>query len=64
MGWKAAWRVRTSGLKDSTQVDALEALAVFMNEGTGATFPSLSLIVAVSRKTKNAVRQTITELMD
>lgn len=37
MGWKAAWRVRTSGLKDSTQVDALEALAVFMNKGTGAT---------------------------
>ena len=64
MGFLAVFKVRGSGLTNKTTVDVLEALAFFLNEKTGACFPSTESIAKVARVHPNVARKTLKELED
>ena len=64
MGFMAVYKVRGSGLTNKTTVDVLEALAFFLNEKTGACFPSTESIAKIARVHPNVVRKTLKELED
>lgn len=62
MSYEAMHKVRASGLTDRTQVDVLEALAFFLNQETGACFPSTEAIARISRVNDRLVRTTLKTL--
>ena len=62
MSYEAMHKVRASGLTDRTQVDVLEALAFFLNQETGACFPSTEAISRISRVNDRLVRTTLKTL--
>ena len=62
MSYEAMHKVRASGLSDRTQVDVLEALAFFLNQETGACFPSTEAISRISRVNDRLVRTTLKTL--
>ena len=62
MSYEAMHKVRASGLTDRTQVDVLDSLAFFLNQGTRACFPSTDAIARVARLSPNIVRRAIKEL--
>ena len=62
MSYEAMHKVRGSGLTDRTQVDVLEALAFFLNQETGACFPSTESISRISRVNDRLVRTTLKTL--
>ena len=64
MSFEAMHKVRASGLTDRTQVDVLEALAFFLNQETGACFPSTESIARISRVNERLVRTTLKALHD
>lgn len=64
MSFEAMHKVRASGLSDRTQVDVLEALAFFLNQETGACFPSTESIARISRVNDRLVRTTLKALHD
>lgn len=64
MSFEAMHKVRASGLTDRTQVDVLEALAFFLNQETGACFPSTESIARISRVNDRLVRTTLKALHD
>ena len=64
MGFMAVYKVRGSGLTNKTTVDVLEALAFFLNEKTGACFPSTESIAKIARVHPNVARKTLKELED
>lgn len=64
MSYEAMHKVRASGLTDRTQVDVLEALAFFLNQETGACFPSTESIARISRVNDRLVRTTLKALHD
>ena len=64
MSFEAMHKVRASGLSDRTQVDVLEALAFFLNQETGACFPSTESIARISRVNDRTVRLTLKSLHD
>ena len=64
MSYEAMHKVRASGLSDRTQVDGLEALAIFQNPETGACYPSTEKIARISRVNDRLVRTTLKVLHD